>query len=134
MIIVIVMMLFQIFEVISFELQLMGILMAGLVGYLISNFIKKNHRIIIQKYGMGSMVTYPLDSIKKTMGMMGVGLFAGFMGGSLGLGGGIVIAPFWLYLNVDTLEVNTYISIQTANTSLLLVFITTITSSSTTIS
>jgi len=60
---------------------------------------------------MGSMVTYPLDSIKKTMGMMGVGLFAGFMGGSLGLGGGIVIAPFWLYLNVDTLEVNTYISI-----------------------
>jgi len=54
---------------------------------------------------MGNIVTYPLDSSKRTMGMMSIGLFAGFMGGTLGLGGGLVIAPFWLYLDVNTIEV-----------------------------
>lgn len=41
-----------------------------------------------------------MDSTKVNYGM-GVGLAAGFLGGALSIGGGVVLVPLWLKMGID---------------------------------
>lgn len=50
---------------------------------------------------MPELISYPLDNYTNIVKICSTALLAGFVGGMLGIGGGIINTPIWLSLNIN---------------------------------
>lgn len=92
-----------------------------LISLCMRGMIKKQHKYIVQELQQGNLVSFPLDQDRKVNKICFTALSAGFVGGMLGIGGGIIMTPVWLSMNINPQEV--------ATTSILQVVISSATSS-----
>jgi hypothetical protein len=67
---------------------------SGLV-YLIGNMIKKKNELVYELPYVRPCLSYKLDK-DKIIGVSWSALQAGFLGGMLGIGGGVILTPIWL--------------------------------------
>jgi len=65
--------------------------------------IRKRHEVLQPLQELIPIITYKIDD-KAFWRFAGASALAGYIGGILGLGGGIMLTPIWLSINVEAGE------------------------------